>query len=332
MKKTLLLLSLLISFSQSLAHADEPQSDIKQILKLLSGKKEIRDLALYSVLATRCSRYMTREKKLPCKEAVASLVSHLDFDIILTGENESAPDNWSPNSFVFVAFKSNLLMLLNTKKSSIYLRGLNEQLYLYLLGNNPDFNLWNYTKSHFKSDYLSSLVIASFFQDTSIKKLHLAYLEHTSLGGGEYFVENKELLSRVIDTFHLILDTSEDSYKPLFYPKEIQAEMNKSIYHYYVPMFISRSLRNEGVKEDMAYAAPLLLTLTYEFFTSADDYRFLFFDPMTIKSKEKIRDIYGGYCGANFGLRGLNFNKSFESIRSRFSTSTEMAVQMLLKH
>jgi hypothetical protein len=332
MKLIILSFILLVSSSYSFAAPSDNPGHVKEILKFLSGNRDVRNLALYSVLATRCSRYMPSEKKLPCKEAVASLVLHLDFDIVLTGNKESAPDNWSPNSFVFVAFKSNLLMLLNTKKTTQYLRGLNEQLYFYLLGNNPEFNLWNYTKSHFKSDYAASLVIAAFFQDTSVKKLHLAYLEHTSLGGGEHFSENKELLSRVIDTFNLILDTSEESYKPLFYPKEIQTEMNKSIYHYYVPMFISKSLKNEGVKDDMAYVAPLLLTLTYEFFTSADDYRYLFFDPMTIKSKEKIRDIYGGYCGANFGLRGLNFNKSFETIRARFSTSTEKAVQLLFKH
>ncbi len=332
MKITILSFLLLVISSYSFAAPSDNPGHVKEILKLLSGNRDVRNLALYSVLATRCSRYMTPEKKLPCKEAVASLVLQLDFDIVLTGDKESAPDNWSPNSFVFVAFKSNLLMLLNTKKSTQYLRGLNEQLYFYLLGNNPEFNLWDYTKSHFKSDYAASLVIAAFFQDTSIKKLHLAYLEHTSLRGGENFIENKELLSRVIDTFNLILDTSEESYKPLFYPKEIQTEMNKSIYHYYVPMFISRSLKKDGVKDDMAYVAPLLLTLTYEFLTSADDYRYLFFDPMTIKSKEKVRDIYAGYCGANIGLRGLNFNKSFETIRARFSTSTEKAVQMLFKH
>jgi hypothetical protein len=275
---------------------------------------------------------MPREKKIPCKEAVVSMVSLLDFDVVLTDDKIKPNDNWTPNSFVFVAFKSNLLMLLNSKKSTKYLKELNGQLYTYLLGNNPSFNLWDFTKSHFKSDYLSSLVIAAFFQDTTIKKLHLAYLERTSLNGGEHFIENKELLSRVIDTFNLILDNSEDLYRPIFYPKEIQQNMNKSIYHYYVPMFLSRSLKEEGIKEDLAYVAPLLLTLTYEFFTSANDYRFIFFDPNTIRSSEKVRDIYAGYCGANFGLKGLNFNKSFESIRSRFSISTEKAVQMLIKY
>lgn len=307
-------------------------SQAREILKLLAGKKEVRNLALYSVLARRCNRYLSWDKRQPCKEAVANMVILLDFDMVITDDKNTGPDNWSPSSFVFVAFKSNLLMLLNTKKTTEYLQQLNEQLYMYLLGNNPDFNLWTFTKSHFQSDYLSSLVIAAFFQDTSIKKLHLAYLEYTSLGGGEHFNENKELLSRVIDTFNLILDNNEDIFRPAFYPKEIRNYMNRGMYHYYVPMFISRSLRNGGDKEEFAYIAPLLLTLSYEFFTLADDYRYLFFDPLKIQSTDTIQDIFAGYCGANFGLRGLNFNKSFDLVKNRFSISTEKAIQMLFKH
>ncbi len=332
MKKIILfLISILIS-SISLAQTSGTPSQAKQFLKLLTGKKEIRDLALYSVLSNRCSRYMPQDKKNPCKEAVAKMVTLLDFDIILTDNITSPNDNWSPSSFVFVAFKSNLLVLLNTKKTTQYLKELNEELSLYLLGNNQDFNLWTFTKSHFKTDYLSSLVIAAFFQDTSIQKLHLAYLEYTSLSGGVRFIENKELLSRVIDTFNLILDASDDLYKPVFYPKEIRDHLSKGIYHYYVPMFISNSLKSGGTKDEFAFIAPLLLTLTYEFLTSANDYRFLFLDPLKLNDTDKVKDIFAGYCGANFGLRGLNFNKSFESIRGRFSISTEKAVQMLIKH
>ncbi len=163
-------------------------------------------------------------------------------------------------------------------------------------------------------------------------KLHLAYLERANTQGNMAFQSNKELLNRVIDTINLILDSSEENYRGLFYPQEIQADINRNIYHFYVPLLLSKSLELEGITSQFAYTAALMLTLSYEFITSANDYRYFYNDPERIEGLHKLKDIFGGYCGSNIGVRGMNFNKSFEVIRASFGRSTRDSVELLLKH
>ena len=163
-------------------------------------------------------------------------------------------------------------------------------------------------------------------------KLHLGWLKLSRTRGNENFQDNIELLHRVIDSINLILDSSEDHYRALFYPPEIQKDLNRNIYHFYVPMFLSMSLERSGLSKQAAFSGALMLTLSYEFVTSSRDYRYLYNDPKTIESAHKVKDIFGGYCGSNIGVRGMNFNKTFQVIRESFLRSTEDTVEMLLRH
>jgi hypothetical protein len=162
-------------------------------------------------------------------------------------------------------------------------------------------------------------------------KLHLAWLERAGITGSGSFETNKELLGRVIDSINFILDSSESYYRALFYPPEIQGDLNRNIYHFYVPLFLSKSLQREGIREDLAFGAAIMLTLSYEFITSSSDYRYVYKDPEKITLVSKIKDIFGGYCGASIGVSRTNFNKSLETIRSAFERSTEDGVSLLLR-
>ena len=82
----------------------------------------------------------------------------------------------------------------------------------------------------------------------------------------------------------------------------------------------------------MAFSAALMLTLSYEFITASNDYRYLYQDPETVTLTGKLRDIFGGYCGSNIGVRGMNFNTSFQVIKESFARSTSDAVELLLRH
>ncbi len=304
------------------------------LLNFIISQEGLRDWGLGTLINNRCNRYMGYWDRTPCKSAVKKMIQLLDYDMVVDERRITSNKNskWTPGSFVFVAFKKNFITLLNTSKTQVYLRDLNEQLYLYLTGEISELNIWDLTLKHFKSTYMASMVMATLFQDTSAKKLHLAYLERAQVRGNALYHDNKEMVSRVIDTINLILDISESNYRKLFYPPEIYEHLNRNIYHFYVPLFLSMSLAKERVPVQYAYSAALMLTLTYEFITSANDYRYLYEDPQTITSVGKLRDIFGGYSGSNIGVRGMNFNKSFYLIQESFSRSTKDSVELLLRH
>lgn len=302
------------------------------LLRFLAREQGLRNLAIYSVISNRCQRYMSDADKLPCKDAVAKMVGLLDMDIIINDDKGHDEDTWTPRSFVFVAFKKNFTTLLNLPKTSLFLKDLNEKIYQYWTGERASLSIWDLALSHYQSPYTASLVLATLFQDTSKMKLHLAWLETARVQGNNNFVANKELLHRVIDTINLILDTSEDNFRELFYPANVQKDLNRNIYHFYVPMYLSMSLEKIGVGKDFAYVAPLFLNLSYEFVTQAKDYRYLYTDPDVITNDHTLKDIYGGYCGTNFAVRGDNYTKNFELMKLMFQRSSDEGVQFLLRH
>lgn len=338
MKKALLISFLIIFSFPLIAKTDSALRRSNGLLRFIAESRGLRDFALGSVIGTRCSTYLPSEKKRPCKAAVKKMIAILDYDVIFSDDKtppvgRPQPDEtWTPSSFVFVAFKQNLIALLSQPKTAQYLNDLNQQLYKYLTSEKSKLNVWDVTKAHYASDYSAAMVIATLFQDTSVMKLHLAYLERARTPGNVSFQSNKELLSRVIDTINLILDASEESYRELFYPEEIQKDLNRNIYHFYVPLYLAKALEKTGSTKEDAYNASLMLNLAYEFVTQSKDYRYLYMDPETITAAHTIKDIYGGYCGSNIGVRGMNFTKNFESVRATFERSVTDAVEMLIRH
>jgi hypothetical protein len=337
MKNLILFITCFVSFA---TFAAQPNSAVRRsnaLLKFVAEQSGVRDLALSSVIASRCSRYLNGAAETDCRDAVKKMIKLLDYDIIFGNDLVKRPPNvkaneWTPSSFVFVAFKQNFIALLNNPKTLVYLQDLNLQLYKYLTGEKDQLNIWDVTKTHYKTDYMTSLVIATLFQDTSLMKLHIAYLEHARTQGNAHFLPNKDMLNRVIDTINMILDSSEDNYRALFYPEEIQKYLNRNIYHLYVPLFLTKHMQMNGVPAESAYQATLFMTLSYEFVTSTSDYRYAYSDPERMPGVHTAKDIFGGYCGSNMAFRGMNFNKSFEGIRAAFERSTADGVYVLLRH
>ena len=332
--KLFLLLTVLFLVNPPLsASTDSALSRTNGLLRFIAEQEGLRDFALGTVIKTRCSRYMPPDEKASCRQAVSKMIETLDFDIIFSNTKfvKAPNERWTPGAFVFVAFKKNLITLLSDPKTAIYLNDLNQKLFSYVLNEKEIANVWDITKSHYKTDYKTSQVIAALFQDTSMMKLHLHYLEQAGTRGNVSFHSNKELLSRVIDTINLILDSSIEHYRGLFYPPEIQKDLNRNIYHFYVPHYLSKALEKQGIKKHFAYSAALMLTLSYEFVTTANDYRYLYMDPKFIDNDHKIRDIFGGYCGSNMGVGRTNFFKSVEVIKASFLRSTRDSVELLLR-
>ncbi len=328
------LLCALVLFFSSLLEASVHSADRRsnRLLRFIAQQEGARDFALHQVIGARCNRYLPQDRKGPCRTGVKKLIELLDYDVIFSDKILAPwnPNNtWTPSSFVFIAFKANLVDLLSNSLTETFLDDLNQELYRFISGNKRDLNIWSVTKKYFRTDHDAAKVMAALFQDTSSRKLHLAYLETAGTEGGAQFQSNKELLSRVIDTINLVLDMSEDNYRMLFYPRELQRDLNRNLYHFYVPLYLAKALAASGQPEDIALAAPLMLTLSYEFLTSSQDYRYLFSDPETVALVSKVKDIYAGYAGTKLGLRGFGFIP-FETVRSAFERSSREGVTLLL--
>jgi hypothetical protein len=317
-----------LSHSETLSH---PEDDV---VNFVSGTEDFRRGALKTIIVARCLRYLPTNDHASCLDAVDKMLKILDFDVTFT-HNEDAlnlpKENWIPKSFVFIAFKKNLIHLLSNPQTSIYLQKLSGELFKYATGGKGNFNIWDFTKSYFHSDYMAALVLATFFQDTSNMMLHLAYLEKAEIRGNNDFDKNKEYLAQVISSINLILDSSDNKRLGLFYPKGNVEGFNRNIYHYYVPLYLSMELQKWGAQKRFAFTASLMLNLSYEFITSTNDYRFLVTDPENISSESKLKDIFEGFIGSSVGVNKVKSLNSFEFIKKTFKTSTAEGVKLLLK-
>lgn len=342
MKKLILVTLFLLLGQTSMAAPLAPdyaaENRTNGLIKFIIENEAIRNFGLGTLMKARCNRYMPDFEKSYCRDAVNKMVRLLDFDVIVDPhlkesflKSSNTQNSWMPKAFVFVAFKSKLIQVLSDPRTEGYLNDLNQSLYDYLSTNRNRPNIWDLTKKHYKTDYMTAMALATLFQDTTMMKLHLGYLYKANIKGNSRFHDNQDLLSRTIDTINLVLDMSEESYRSLFYPKEVQKNLNRNIYHFYVPLFLAKALELEGVKSQYASSAAMMLTLTYEFITSSNDYTYLYNDPKNITNLYKIKDIFGGYCGSNVAVRGMNFNTNFESFKAAFGRSTSEGVRLLLK-
>jgi len=320
------------SFASSQGRDESNSKRFNQLFRFVAKHAITRDVALYTLLANRCSRYVSFPEKLDCKFAVGEEIALLDYDIHFP-DARLEQDKWNMDSFFFIAFKKTLIETLSSKKTTEYLTLLSQGLSDFLTEANPNFNIWEMSVNFYNSKLIAARTIAALFQDTSLVKLHLGYLAKTHPHGSEVFQNNMEYLSMAIDTINMILDFNEDYYRTLFYPKSLQAKLKRSIYHFYVPLYLSMELKARGYSTRSAIHAPMMLTLTYEFITSASDYRYLFKDPEYLDpaSSSSIFDIFAGFSGATFGV-----DKSFPlltipQLQKSFARSTKEGVSLLLQ-
>lgn len=327
--KTMMLLAFFLFQTQFVfARHDVALQRSNKLLMFMAEQEILRDFAMGTVIKARCSRYAPDVSG--CKDGVDRMIKHLNFDIVILEKEKQI----NPHvSFVFLAFKNHFFDLLNSPKTDRFLKELNEKLYEHMLATNSTFNIWEYTLKHYPDQYNAAMVMAVLFQDTSPMMLHLGWVQRTNPNTSATFKSGLERLARVTQTINLILDTGEENYRTLFYPKQVAKYINKNIYHFYVPLFLAMKLKKDGFTAKNAVAAPFMLTLTYEFITAADDYRYVYFDPERLDARAeywKLVDIYGSYSGAHFGIRSIRPALSFDLTSEFFDRSTEDAIRLLL--
>lgn len=334
MKFSPLILALVFAFALP-ARAYDDTASLNPILKFVANFPGAKQFAVYSLITNRCDRYLTpRARQKKCHQAVKKKIDLLDFDVLMPS-TKGLDEN--PHSFIILSFKKNLFELLSNPNTTPYLEELQQELSHFLSsGRSHDFNLWALTLKHFSTDILAAKAIATLFQDTSPAKMHILYLEKTKARGNRYFQHNKEMLMRVIDTIHLVSDYAGDHFQRAFYPREISQKLNRAIYHFYVPLYLSLSLQQAGIDKEFSAIAPLMMTLSYEFISTSSDYTYLYSDPKSIDpsthdGSHKLRDILGGYSGVTFATNTRRV-KTFQELGKAFTSSTKNGVELLLSN
>lgn len=334
MKKYLLSLLLTLFMFNSHGSVTGPTDRINKLLRFIANSSMLREGALYYLIAHRCNRYLSYDESFYCRQALKKQIAILDYDIVFTDEKKVPPkDAWGPDAFVFVAFKQTLISTLSDPRTTLYLNEIKQGLNDFLSGANLNFNIWDNTLAFYGSPLLAARTIAALFQDTSTIKLHLAYLEKTGTRGKLAFDENRGRLSEIIDTINLILDYSENNYRDLFYPAPLRDQLYRNIYHFYVPLYLAMALAADKTPYQFALAAPMMMTLTYEFVTLAEDYRYLWKDPArldVIHDIDSLKDIFAGFSGGAFGIGRNVAPGHFVLMKESFNRSTEEGVNFLL--
>lgn len=317
--KTLLLITLL-SLSSFMVHGDSTDRPNNDFLKFVAQNQGLRQLALFVVMEERCYKYFPEAKAKVCALSSKKTLSLLDFDLILNDADT--------RSFVFVAFQKEFLRLLGEKSTETYLNLINEKLNRFLTGEDRvPANLWETSVKYFGSKRLAALALAALFQDTSMRKLHLAWIDRKGIQGTPLFQQNKELLDRVIETVNFIMDSTDVEYRTLFYPEGVSKIVNRNVYHFYVPLYLALGIEESGMKKEDAVLGPLMMTLSYEFITAAPDLRYLFADPAKV-AEASLLDIFAGYAGGRTGVT-IPLMK-FDQVKEAFAQSTKSGVTSLL--
>ncbi len=325
-------LFLLVFSANVFAHTAPKRSN--PILRFVAEIRILREIALYTLIEERCYRYMQKHERNSCYEAIDQKITLLDFDLLLE-KGKSTPvllDQKNPGSFVFVAFKKDFLRLLSEQRTETFLELVNSEMTKFLVGQKFQApNLWELALNFYGSEFEAARALAVLFQDTSNVKLHLAYLEISGQEGTtSWFDSNRELLGRTIDTMNMVLDANGENFQALFYPKNVQAKLHRTIYHFYVPTYLSMALKKKGVPERFAYIAPLMMTLTYEFVTAAPDFRYLFNDPQKVE-EWSLGDIFGSYNGISFAAGRMSRVMSLDILKENFRISTARGVEALIR-
>ncbi len=322
MKLLTLFLALFLSFQAS-AHRVNEERPVP-LLQFLSQIPGVKQIALYSLIAHRCTRYApTKVEQKACKLAVEKKIQILNFDV--------------HNDF-FVAFRKNLISLMADPKTGAYLTSLQQELNSYMTSDKPmPTNLWQFTVNFYGDKFKAAQTIATLFQDTSPDRGHIAYLDKADIPRSKIFTSNRELLEQVLATFELMSTYSANNFQQVFYPREVKNTLNKAIYHFYVPLYLAMALKKNGVADRYAMMAPSMMTLTYEFisFNRPKEFSEYFADPESINGETpegayNLRDMLAGNSGARFAVGLISKAPAFEDLSTAFTASTQEGANLLL--
>jgi hypothetical protein len=297
---------------------------------ILVADKELREFSLKFVLGNRCFLYLPLFDALDCQQATSVLVELLDYDLM---ESDLKADKNNNPSFLFIAFKSELTDFLSKEDSFLLLESLNEELFKAAVNPKKGKNLWKLmlALTH-QSPEKASALMGILFQDTTRDQVHLAFLKRENTLRTPTFTKNLEKLAQVLDHVANITQGQPENFNALFFPKNKAQGVNNSIYHFYVPFYLTQKILSQGFSPTIARLAPLILTLSYEFFSMEGSSPYVLSDPDSLDSKIyawKLMDIYAGYCGGLYGI-SQNDKMTLQDLTDLFEQSSSSAIQEMI--
>jgi hypothetical protein len=304
-----------------------------RFIKLLAENRATRSYILHKALNTRCERYNWFFEEPQCSLALWKMIGTLDFDLKIAQAGRDGQGNWRPEGFVFVAFKTKFIRLLNQQNTAHYLESLLSKMIQWKM--NPtgvSFNLWDFTLAYAKSTSRAVELISVLFQDTSISQSHLEYIAFEKVTGNQFFNRNVELLSSAIMYMDEIAFESDSQFKQMLYPRSLKTLFNSNPYHFYVPFHLTTLMTKDGFSKRYSIMASTMLTVTYEMITLKDDMSYVYFDPNRLNNTYKVRDIFSGFTGARWGAGHRNIVPSYQSLERAFGKSTKDAMALLIKN
>ncbi|MBY0517039.1 MAG: hypothetical protein K2P81_09035 [Bacteriovoracaceae bacterium] len=298
------------------------------VLKFLAENPLIRNFLLQKMLNVRCERYLSLFEETQCSMALWSMIGDLDFDVKITQGGQGS--NWRPKSFIFVAFKEQLISLLNNERTSLFLENILLKMSSWRADPNKNpFNLWDSAVSFYKSEKIAAMVLAILFQDTSVSQSHMEYLHKENVRGNAYFVKNINLLSTSLTFLSDIQRSDNAGFNKAVYPKSLAGQFNSNLYHFYVPYFLGIRLMIDGHTSKYSTIAPSILSSTYEFITTKEDMTYIYSDPERITNDWKLKDIHSGYIGARWGAGLKAGAPSLSKLKAQFSLSTKNGMELM---
>ncbi|MDA8793585.1 hypothetical protein N9N67_10070 [Bacteriovoracaceae bacterium] len=297
------------------------------------------DNELGLIINYRCERYLSGSESSLCKESVQTMISELNVKYVNDG---NIPWSGDLKPVAFIAFHDELIKLLSQSTTGNYLSHLKNKFSNYTKDQSPlNFNLFQETVNYFTSEKVALKNIALLFQDTSEVKAHVYYLRNVVKKKSSMFEENLNQLDQILDIFNHIFTYNRDVNLKAFFPQNFtQANDFSSIYHFYVPAYLSTKLaQNLSTKngraraERGAFLSTFMFVLTYEMVTSGEKIskKYLVNDPPNIRGNMvKIKDLFTTFNSAYFHSTKSMPQKSLVKLKGLLEKKTSLGVNYLL--
>jgi hypothetical protein len=292
---------------------------------------------LYGLMVYRCGQYAYPFVPYGCAAASLSFLSILDLKRIdVTFEDESGHSQVYSLPVIFV---SKLEKMIGDPKVQGEIRALKRHLEISAT-NRKVFDLWSWAYGISNANPENATEwLAVLLQDTSPVQIQVEYLRLLEKEGRLSADASRALddLMVVSDflTHENLVEVKWKEWLRLYPPtKNLDEEATTLIYHFYPMAYLARKLkRMHGAR--LASFLPFLFNTEY-LNQEIDPERWPMRHPRTEKVdlklpsiRWKMRDLYGGYAGALFGVGKLEVSPGLDAVQGAYSKAPFKTMQRL---
>lgn len=281
------------------------------------------EACLTGLIIYRCGQYTFPFTPYGCALAAASFVSALEMkriDVVVDGTTFSLP----------VIFTERLEKMMRDRLVQSDLGSL-RHLLDYAAKAKSRFDLWEWFRAMSNGDLPKTYErLAVLLQDTSGVEIQVEYLKQIAKARKFDAATMKAIDDLDQICYQLnneILDKNDYRSWLRLYPmtKNLDAELTPLIYHFYPMSFLAARLASQGHGSRLSAFIPFLFNTEYLNQTlQPEQWPFHHPNPFKIDSdfvKWKMRDMYGGYVGALWGVQNLKGVRGLADFQNAYAKS-----------